>query len=88
MRIDLGTLRVGANLHGPLVISLEPGEFLRLEKPEGVEVRCESGRLWITGEEDNARDLWLRDGEAAMLPGKGLTLIEAVDLAKVRIGRK
>lgn len=87
MKIDLGTLRVGARLRGPLVISLEAGEFLRLEEPQGVEVRCESGRLWITAEDD-PRDVWLRDGEAAILPRGGLTLIEAVDLTRVRIGRR
>jgi len=86
MKIDLGTLRLGAHLRGPMVISLEEGEFLRLEEPQGVEVLCESGRLWITGE-SNPADTWLRPGEAAHLEGPGLTLIEAVHLTKLRIGR-
>ena len=86
MRIDLGTLRLGAHLSGPMVISLEAGEFLRLEEQEGIEVRCEAGRLWIT-DETSSRDVWLRDGEGAVLEGGGLTLVEAVDFTRLRIGR-
>ena len=86
MRIDLGTLRLGALLRGSMVISLEAGEFLRLEPGGDVEVRCDSGRLWIT-REDDATDLWLRGGEAARVDPRGLTLVEAVGLTKVSIGR-
>jgi hypothetical protein len=86
MKIDLGTLRLGANLRGPMVISLEAGEFLRLEEQDGIEVRCESGRLWITGE-SRPEDVWLKSGETASLGGPGLTLIEAMDLTRLRIGR-
>ena len=95
MKIDLGTLRLGALLRGPgvpsgagfnIVISLEAGEFLRLESGEGVQVRCEAGRLWITREED-AEDVWLRDGESALVDARGLTLIEAVNLTTPSIGR-
>lgn len=69
-----------------MVISLEAGEFLRLESDEGVDVRCEAGKLWITREED-ARDVWLKDGESALLDPRGLTLLEAVGLTRLRIGR-
>ena len=95
MKIDLGTLRLGANLRGAgvpsgagsdIVISLEPGEFLRLEDGSGVALRCEEGRLWITGEKDPA-DLWLDGGDHALLGGPGLTLIEAVCATRLRIGR-
>ena len=86
MTLDLGTLRLGAHLRGPIVISLEPGEFLRLEDQPRVQLRCEEGRLWITGEQDPA-DLWLRPGDAALLGGPGLTLIEAVCATRLRIGR-
>lgn len=87
MKIDLGTLRLGAHLRGPILISLEPGEFLRLEDEDGVRVRCEDGRLWITAER-NADDLWLGPEEDAVLGGPGLTLIEAVCAATLRIGRR
>ena len=86
MKIDLGTLRLGAQLRGPLVISLEPGEFLRVEDGAQVAVRCEDGRLWITGERDLA-DVWLDRGQDALLGGPGLTLIEAVRATRLRIGR-
>jgi len=95
VKLDLGTLRLGANLRGPrgplwgsgqIVISLEPGEFLRLEDESRVSVRCEEGRLWITGEKDPA-DVWLGGGQDALLGGPGLTLIEAVCATRLRIGR-
>jgi hypothetical protein len=86
MRIDLGTLRLGALLRGPMVISLESGEFLRLEPGDGVRVRCDSGKLWITREED-PEDLWLQGGETALVAPRGLTLIEAVGITKLSIGR-
>lgn len=86
MKVDLGTLRLGALLKGPMVISLESGEFLRLEPGEDVEVRCASGRLWITREEDPA-DVWLEGGERALVDPRGLTLIEAVGVTQLSIGR-
>jgi hypothetical protein len=86
MKIDLGTLRLGALLRGSLVISLDSGEFLRLEPGEDVQVRCDSGKLWITREEDVA-DVWLKGGEAARIDPRGLTLIEAVGTTQVSIGR-
>ena len=69
-----------------IVISLEAGEFLRLEAGEDVQVRCDSGRLWITREEDPA-DVWLQRGESALVDPRGLTLIEAVGLTKLCIAR-
>ena len=86
MTIDLGTLRLGALLKGAIVISLESGELLRLEPGGDVEVRCASGRLWITREEDPA-DMWLEGGERALVDPRGLTLIEAVGLTQLSIGR-
>ena len=86
MKIDMGTLRLGAHLRGAIVISLEPGEFLRLEDQARVALRCEEGRLWVTGEKHPA-DVWLGNGEDAVLGGPGLTLIEAVCATRLRIGR-
>jgi len=86
MRIDLGTLKLGAHLRGPMVISLEAGEFLRLEDQERVEVRCEAGKLWIT-RESHPGGVWLGGGESARLEGRGLTLVEAMGATRLRIGR-
>jgi hypothetical protein len=69
-----------------MVISLEAGEFLRLEPGDEVDVRCRAGKLWITREEDR-EDVWLRGGESARVDAKGLTLIEAVGLTTLSIGR-
>jgi hypothetical protein len=86
VKIDLGRLRLGVFLRGPIVISLEAGEFLRVEPDEPVEVRCQAGRLWITRER-SAEDLWLRDGESARVEAVGLTLVEAVHMTRLSIGR-
>jgi len=83
--VDLGTLRLGALLGAPIVISLEAGELLRLESDRGIDVRCESGKIWITREED-PRDLWLRKGESALVAPRGLTLVEAVGITRLRLG--
>ena len=86
MRIDLGTLKLGAHLRGPMVLSLEPGEFLRFEEQDGVRVRVESGRLWVT-ESARGDDVWLEDGQDARFGAEGLTLIEAVRATTLRIER-
>ena len=86
MRVDLGTLKLGAHLRGPMVLSLEEGEFLRFEEQSGVRVRVESGRLWIT-ESDRGDDVWLADGEHARFDADGLTLVEAVRPTTLRIER-
>ena len=88
MRIDLGTLRLGPGISPgtglPVVFSLEAGEFLRLEPGEAVEVRCHTGRLWIT-REASPEDLWLSGGEAAVVDPAGLTLVEAIGLTHVSV---
>ena len=65
-------------------LALETGEVLRLDSPRGVEVECESGRLWIT-EEARGRDIWLNGGERLRLDSRGLALLEAHGPTKVRI---
>ena len=86
MRIDLGTLKLGAHLRGPMVLSLEPGEFLRFEEQDGVRVRVQSGRLWVT-ESARDEDVWLEDGQDARFGADGLTLVEAVRATTLRIER-
>ena len=86
MKIDLGTLRLGAHLRGAMVLSLEQGEFLRFEQQEGVRLRCETGRLWVT-EAARGEDVWLEDGQDARFGAEGLTLVEAVRPTTLRIER-
>jgi hypothetical protein len=86
VRIDLGTLKLGAHLKGPMVLSLEAGEFLRFEQQNGVRLRCETGRLWVT-EAARGEDVWLEDGQAARFGADGLTLVEAIRPTTLRIER-
>lgn len=65
-------------------LALDKGELLRLEAPHGVEVVCESGRLWIT-EEAHSRDVWLRAGESFLLRSCGLAILEADRPTRVRL---
>ena len=86
MKIDLGTLKLGAHLRGPMVLSLEAGEFLRFEEQRGVRVLCEAGRLWVT-ESERGEDTWLEGGQDARFESEGLTLVEAVQPTRLRIER-
>ena len=86
MKVDLGTLRLGAHLRGPMVLSLEEGEFLRFEEPRGVRVSCQAGRLWVT-ETARGQDVWLEPGQHARFDAEGLTLVEAVRPTTLRIER-
>ena len=65
-------------------LALARGELVRLDAGRGVDVSCESGRIWITQERD-PRDLWLSAGESVHLSGDGLALLEADRHAHVRI---
>jgi hypothetical protein len=68
-------------------LALARGELLRLDDAGCFEVLVESGRVWIT-EERNARDTWLAAGQSARLEGRGLTLLEATEQARIRIGER
>ncbi len=68
-------------------LALAAGELLRLEAPEALEVRCESGRLWIT-ETDRPDDVWLRAGESALLRGEGAVVLEAVEGARLSLASR
>jgi hypothetical protein len=83
-KVDLGTMPLGGTLSGPVVVSLEEGEFLRLSKPQGTQVLVESGRLWITQPSRN-EDVWLQDGERTELQEPGPALVEAVRMTRLRI---
>ena len=70
----------------PVDAALAAGEILRIESPRGLEVRCESGYLWIT-EEAQPDDVWLAPGQRVRLVGAGLALLEAKGAARLRISR-
>jgi hypothetical protein len=69
-----------------VTLALVAGELARLESAAGLEVACESGRVWITEERD-ASDVWLDAGQRVRLRGEGLALIEATRHARVRLER-
>ena len=66
--------------------ALGAGEILRIAAPRGLEVRCESGHLWIT-EEAQPEDVWLAPGQRVRLVGMGLALLEAKGAARLSISR-
>jgi ferric-dicitrate binding protein FerR (iron transport regulator) len=66
-------------------LDLAAGELLRLEAASAFEVACEEGRVWLT-EESNERDVWLIAGQRARLTGRGMTILEAVHRARIRVG--
>ena len=68
------------------LVRLAQGELLRLDAFRGIDVSCESGRVWIT-QERCLRDVWLTAGESVHLHGRGLALLEADRHAHVRIAR-
>lgn len=70
----------------PADATLAAGEILRIESARGLEVRCESGHLWIT-EEAQPDDVWLAPGQRVRLVGSGLALLEAKGPARLRIAR-
>jgi hypothetical protein len=65
-------------------LNLAAGEVLRLDDAEGVEVACDSGRVWIT-EERGRDDVWLRAGQSVRLARRGLAIMEATQAARIRI---
>ena len=65
-------------------VNLSAGELMRLDDPRGVEVSCESGRVWIT-EERGLDDYWLQAGDRVRLTRRGLAIVEATQAARVRI---
>jgi hypothetical protein len=65
-------------------LALARGELVRLDAVRGVDVSCQSGRVWITQERD-PRDVWLTAGESVHLSGAGLALLEADGQSHVRI---
>ena len=68
----------------PFRAALAAGELLRLERPRGRHVTCESGHVWIT-EESQPDDVWLGPGQRVWLVGEGLAVLEAKGEARLRI---
>jgi Protein of unknown function (DUF2917) len=65
-------------------VNLSAGELMRLDDPQGVEVVCDAGRVWIT-EERGLDDFWLLPGDRVRLTRRGLAIVEATQSARVRI---
>ena len=83
-KVDLGTMPLAGTLRGPVVVSLEEGEFLRLARPQGTQLMVESGKLWITQPSRN-EDVWLQDGDSTQLQEPGPALVEAIRMTRLRI---
>lgn len=66
-------------------LDLAAGEVVRLEKVGAFEVACEQGRVWLT-RDGCGRDVWLTAGQRARFTGRGLAILEAVHLSRIRIG--
>ncbi|HUL97714.1 MAG TPA: DUF2917 domain-containing protein [Usitatibacter sp.] len=67
-------------------LTLAPGELMRVDRALGVEVACDSGRIWVT-EERSMDDVWLAAGQRVRLAGRGLAIVEAVAGSSIRITR-
>jgi hypothetical protein len=77
-------MRLASHPAQPARIALAAGELLTLEAPRGLEVRCESGHLWIT-EEAQPCDVWLAAGQRVRLVGEGLAVVEAKGDARLTV---
>ena len=67
-------------------LNLSAGQLLRLDHARGIEVACDSGRVWIT-EERGLDDFWLTPGESVRLTRNGLAILEATQAARIRVTR-
>lgn len=61
---------------GTIEVKVAAGEVLRLRDARGCGVRLQSGRMWLTQENDS-RDFMLTAGERYRIEHDGLTLLEA-----------
>ena len=66
------------------MIALENETSLRLKPGSPMEIACVAGVLWVTQEGD-LRDLFLAPGESLHLPGRGLTIVTALEPSLVRL---
>jgi Protein of unknown function (DUF2917) len=71
-------------MHAMNAMNLPAGQLLRLEDAQGVEVACDSGRVWIT-EERSLDDVWLGAGQSVRLARAGLAILEATQAARIRL---
>jgi hypothetical protein len=67
------------------LLGLRRIEMLRLQDASGTLIACEEGTLWITQEGD-ARDVVIGAGERFVVDRDGLTIVEALDAAKLVLG--
>jgi len=63
-------------------IALQRGQFLRVVNGAGSTLTAHGGSVWIT-EQDNPRDVVLRDGQNMTLRRSGVALVEAFEHASI-----
>jgi hypothetical protein len=68
------------------VIQLAPMQTLRVRDGAGLRIACLSGAIWLTQEGDS-RDIFLEKPERFTLDHSGLTLIQALGNAEIRLER-
>lgn len=59
-------------------VSLQPGQILTLDDAEGVHVRPQKAKVWIT-EEGDFTDFVVNPGEDFVVDHPGRTIIQAID---------
>jgi hypothetical protein len=64
------------------LLGLRRTQTLRLRDARGTLITCDEGTLWIT-QQDDARDVVIGDGEQFVVDRDGLTVVQALDAAKV-----
>lgn len=59
-------------------VVLEPGQVLTLDDAEGVHIRPQGAKVWIT-EEGDCSDFVVNPGEEFVVTGGGRTVVQAID---------
>ena len=67
-------------------LQLHRSHLLRLRGSHGRVIKCKSGRAWITLQDD-CRDVFVGPGEAFVIEGQGLVLVEAIEPTVLTIQR-
>jgi hypothetical protein len=68
------------------VLDLTEGEVLTLIDAEGARIAARCGRVWVT-EEGDRRDHILGIGDSFLVKRGGRTVVQALEAARVAIGR-
>lgn len=71
-------------IHDRVLAELAQGEVLSLRGTQGTGIAVSSGRIWLTQTRD-PRDVILRGGERFRVNRSGMVVVEALEIANVRI---